>query len=87
MVEQLFNTMEGSTAPDFGYELREGSEWEDCFACHIGSDRYRVIWELLPAEEDFENAADEVVPILILRVGPKTDEFGRTIYEDGRPEG
>jgi hypothetical protein len=45
-----------------------------------------VIWEILPAIEDYEgDPGDEVVPVAILRVGPKTDERGHTIYESPRP--
>jgi hypothetical protein len=67
-----------------GYPL-EG-EWEGCYAVHTGRDRYRVIWEILPAIEDYTGEpGDEVVPIVILRVGPKTDTQGRTIYGEPRP--
>jgi hypothetical protein len=47
--------------------------------------RYRVIWEILPPIEDYEDVTDEVIPVVILRVGPKTDVHGHTIYEDPRP--
>jgi hypothetical protein len=78
----LFDSLERT--PDLGYPL-EG-EWEGCFAVHCGRDRYRVIWEILPAEEDYEgDPGDEVIPVVILRVGPKTDTQGHTIYEDPRP--
>lgn len=78
----LFDNLEST--PDLGYAL-EG-EWEGCYAVHIGRDRYRVIWELLPPVEDYEgDPGDEVVPVVILRVGPKTDEQGHTIYESPRP--
>jgi hypothetical protein len=53
---------------------------------HAGADKYRVIWEIMPPIEDYERApGDQVVPIAILRVGPKTDAQGRTIYEEPRP--
>jgi hypothetical protein len=78
----LFDNLEKT--PDLGYPLED--EWEGCFAVHIGNDRYRVIWEILPPVEDCEgDPGDEVVPIVILRVGPKTDERGHTIYESPRP--
>ena len=78
----LFDTLEKT--PDLGYPL-EG-EWEGCFAVHCGRDRYRVIWELLPAEEDYEgDPGDELIQVVILRVGPKTDAQGHTIYESPRP--
>jgi hypothetical protein len=80
-IERLFDVIE--TTPDMGYELRD--EWEGCMAVHCGRDRYRVIWEPLPPEEDYDGITDEIIPVVILRVGPKTDSAGRTIYEDGRP--
>jgi len=55
-------------------------------AVHVGSDRYRVIWEMLDPTDDYTGAADEVIPVVILRIGPKTDAQGRTIYEFLRPE-
>jgi hypothetical protein len=51
----------------------------------VARDRCRVIWEIFDPEEDYEGLADEVVLVVILRVGPKTDSRGRTIYEAGRP--
>ena len=48
-------------------------------------DRYRVIWEIADPNEDYENLADQVVPVVILRVGPKTDSQGHTIYVSPRP--
>ncbi len=77
----LFDALEQT--PDLGYPLQ--GEWEGCFAVHVGNDRYRVIWELLPATEDYKGGpGDEVVPVAILRVGPKTDGTGRTIYNAPR---
>jgi mRNA-degrading endonuclease RelE of RelBE toxin-antitoxin system len=42
----LFDQLEAN--PEIGYLLQ--GEWAGCRAIHIGNDRYRVIWELLPAE-------------------------------------
>lgn len=80
-VNGLFDVIERT--PDFGYELRD--EWAGCMAVHCGRDRYRVIWEQLEPVEDLEGIADEVIPVVILTVGPKTNTAGRTIYETGRP--
>jgi hypothetical protein len=55
-------------------------------AVHCGQDRYRVIWEVLDPEEDYTGIADEVVPIVILRVGPKTDSKGVSVYNQERPD-
>lgn len=76
-INAFLDKLEGM--PEVGYELT--GEWEGCFAVHIARDRYRIIWELLPPEEDYSGEADEVIPIVILTVGPKTDSSGRTIYE------
>lgn len=76
--DRLFPQIE--LTPDLGYELR--GEWEGCQAVHCGRDRYRVIWEVLEPEEDYTGMADMVVPVAVIRVGPKTDSRGRTIYED-----
>jgi len=54
-------------------------------AVHCGQDRYRVIWEVLDPIEDYTGAADEVIPVVVLRIGPKTDAQNRTIYERDRP--
>lgn len=78
----LFDQLEKT--PDLGYPLED--DWEGCFAVHVGRDRYRVIWEMLPAVEDYEgDPEDEVIAVAILRVGPKTDEYGHTIYQSPRP--
>jgi hypothetical protein len=77
--------METSTSPDFGHALRAGTEWEGCYAAHVGRDRYRVIWELLDPEPDPDQIAEQLISVLIIRVGPKTDSSGHTIYEQGRP--
>lgn len=66
-------------SPDIGYELR--GEWAGCLAAHCGRDKYRVIWEVLDSEDDYTDLADMVTPISVLKVGPKTDSRGRTIYE------
>jgi hypothetical protein len=79
---KLFRVLEKT--PDLGYPLED--EWEGCFAVHVGSDRYRVIWEILPPVDDYAGASgDQVIPVVVLRVGPKTDEYKRTIYEQPRP--
>jgi hypothetical protein len=78
-VEQLLDVIERT--PDFGYELRD--EWDGCWAVHCGRDRYRVIWEHLEPMEDYDGIADQVVPVVVLRVGPKAAR-GRTIYDEGR---
>ena len=65
--------------PDRGYALR--GEWDGCRATHAGRDRYRVIWEELSPEVDYTGVADEVVPVVVLRVGPKTASDGRAIYD------
>jgi hypothetical protein len=79
----LFDQLEKS--PDLGYPL--SGEWQGCYAVNIGQDRYRVIWEVMEPMEDYESdPGDEVIPVVILRVGPKTDaRTGRTIYESPRP--
>jgi mRNA-degrading endonuclease RelE of RelBE toxin-antitoxin system len=82
-IQKLFDTLE--TTPDLGYEL--GGAWAGCMAVHVGKDRYRVIWELFPPEDDYSGLADQVVPVVILRVGPKTDRRGRTIYERAKRPG
>lgn len=76
----LFDQLEKS--PDLGYAL--DGEWEGCYAVHIGRDRFRVIWELMPPIEDYDSG-DELIPVVILRVGPKTDPWGRAIYDAPRP--
>lgn len=81
-IERLFDVIERT--PDFGYELRD--QWEGCIAVHAGRDRYRIIWELLDPERDYTGVAAEVIPVVILSVGPKTDASGRSIYDRERPE-
>lgn len=80
-IDELFDQIE--LTPDLGYELR--GEWEGCYAVHCARDRYRVIWEILEPVVDYSGETDFVVPVAILRVGPKTDSRGRTIYDEGRP--
>ena len=53
-------------------------------AVHVGRDKYRVIWQIGDAGHDYEGVADEVVPVYILRIGPKTDG-SMTIYDGDRP--
>lgn len=78
----LFDQLEKS--PDFGYAL--DGEWEGCYAVHVGRDRYRVIWEPMEPIEDYAgDPGDELIVVAILRVGPKTDPWGHTIYEAPRP--
>jgi hypothetical protein len=70
--------------PRQGKPLRD--EWIGCRGLHFGSDKYRLIWEILPAIDDYEGQQDDkVIPIIILRVGPKIDAQGNTIYESPRP--
>lgn len=53
---------------------------------HFGNDRYRLIWEILPAEEDYAGKSDDrIIPVVVLRVGPKKDARERTIYQKPRP--
>lgn len=60
-------------------------EWEGCRRAHVCDDNYRVIWRELPEIEDFEGTDDDVVvPVQVLRVGPKMMLAG-TIYEQPRP--
>lgn len=80
-VNRLLDLIE--TEPSLGYELQ--GPWAGCMAVHCGRDRYRVIWIVLDPEEDYTGTTDWVVPITVVRVGPKTDSRGATIYERGRP--
>lgn len=60
---------------DLGVPLH--GEWEGCRRAHICDDRYRVIWRDLPEIEDYEGAkGDVVVPVQVLRVGPKVQLLG-----------
>lgn len=73
--------------PDIGGHPLTG-EWEGCNTVHVARDRYRVIWTELDPEAGYEGDDEiEIVPIVVLRVGPKTDARHRTIYETKeRPE-
>jgi len=64
------------------------SEWEGCRRAHVCNDRYRVIWKELPEIEDYEGGeGDTVVPVQVLRVGPKVLLGGGTIYQQPNPLG
>lgn len=65
---------------DLGYPLR--GELAGHRAVHVCNDRYRIIWRELPEIEDYTGAEDDrVVPVEVVRVGPKTPIGGGTIYE------
>jgi hypothetical protein len=69
---------------DLGVPLR--GEWEGCRRAHVCDDRYRVIWRDLPEIDDYEGAeGDVVIPVQVLRVGPKVQLSGDTIYEQPSP--
>ena len=69
---------------DLGVPMR--GQWEGCRRAHVCDDRYRVIWRDLPEIEDYEGTeGDLVVPVQILRVGPKAQLTGGTIYEQPSP--
>ena len=60
-------------------------EWEGCRRAHVCDDRFRVIWRDLPEIDDYEGSeGDTVVPVKVLRVGPKV-QVGGTIYEQPLP--
>ena len=68
--------------PELGYPLR--GEWAGavrCTAAMIDT----ASWRILEPIEDYEGQTDLVVPVAILRIGPKTDRRGRTIYERAAP--
>jgi hypothetical protein len=66
--------------PEIGYELED--EWTGYRAIHIGNDRYRVIWRIDPPEEDYERPeGSQVIPVIVVRIGPKTSAVGVTIYD------
>ena len=66
--------------PSIGYELAD--EWAGYRAVHIGNDRYRVIWRIDPPEEDYTRAEGcQVVPVVVVRIGPKTNMMGKSIYD------
>lgn len=63
-------------------------EWEGCRRAHVCDDRYRVIWIEQAEIEDYEGGeGDTVVPVLVLRVGPKVLLGGGTIYQQPNPLG
>ena len=78
-IQKFFRELEKSEA--LGYPLH--GEWEGCRAAHVVDDRYRVIWREGPEIEDYSGAEDDtVVPVQVLRVGPKAPTRGTTIYEE-----
>ena len=81
-IEELFRVLERSA--DFGYPLRD--PWTGYQAVHVAQDRYRVIWREFPPESDYTGGdGDEVVPVVVVRVGPKTDAQHRSIYDEPPP--
>jgi hypothetical protein len=43
-----------------------------------------VIWRLGPEEEDpTRPEGSKVIPVYVLRIGPKTSSSGHTVYDDG----
>jgi hypothetical protein len=70
--------------PFQGYSLHR--EWLGCRGLHFGNDEYRLIWELMPIEEDYRGAeGDKVTPVIVLCVGLKTDPREGVIYDQPRP--
>ena len=70
--------------PFQGYSLRR--EWLGCRGLHFGSDKYRLIWEVRPIEDDYEGAeGDQVTPVIVLCAGPKTGLQEGVIYDQPRP--
>lgn len=70
--------------PFQGYSLH--GEWLGCRGLHFGSDKYRLIWEVMPIEEDYRGTeGDKVTPVIVLCVGPKTDPQECVIYDQPRP--
>ena len=63
-------------------------EWAGCCGERVGHlEKYRVIWELLNPEEDYDGRpGDLVIPILVLRAWKKRPAAGGTIYDQPRPE-
>jgi hypothetical protein len=70
---------------DFGYELRD--PWPPgCFAVHCGDDKYRLIWKVYPEEDDYSRPeGSKVIPIVVLRLGPKTSYSEGTLLYDEPP--
>jgi hypothetical protein len=81
-IQKFFRELEKPSG--VGIEMR--GEWEGCRRAHVCEDRYRVIWRDLPETEDYAGDADDtVVPVIVLRVGPKLLPSGETIYQQPRP--
>jgi hypothetical protein len=81
-IQKFFRDLEKTG--DLGTRMH--AEWEGCSRAHVCNDLYRVIWQDLPEVEDYAGAAgDTVVPVVILRVGPKMLPTGETIYHQPRP--
>jgi hypothetical protein len=77
-IQKFFRRLEADAG--LGYDLR--GEWEGWRAIHLCSDRYRVIWQDRPEIDDFEGAdGDTVVPVVVIRVGPKNQPAGGTVYD------
>lgn len=82
-IQKFFRELERISG--LGVEMR--GEWEGCRRAHVCDDRYRVIWRDLPETEDYAGGpGDTVVPVVVLRVGPKVLPSGETIYQQPRPE-
>jgi hypothetical protein len=82
-IQKFFRELEKTR--DLGIEMH--GEWEGCRRAHVCDDRYRVIWRDLPETEDYAGDADDtVVPVVVLRVGPKVLPSGETIYQQPRPK-
>ena len=82
---QKFLSEQLAKRADVGVPLH--GEWEGCRRAHVCDDLFRVIWRDLPEIEDYEGKPDNtVVPVQVLRVGPKVQLEG-TIYEQPNPLG
>jgi hypothetical protein len=82
-IQKFFRELEKTSG--LGIEMR--GEWRGCRRAHVCDDRYRVIWQDLPETKDYAGSADDtVVPVVVLRVGPKALPSGKTIYQQPRPE-
>jgi hypothetical protein len=69
---------------DLGVKMR--GEWEGCRRAHVYGDRYRIIWRELPETEDYAGGPDDkIIPVQVLRAGPKTLPSGETIYQQPNP--
>jgi hypothetical protein len=70
--------------PFQGYSLQ--GEWLGCRGLHFGNDKYRLVWEVMPIEEDYRGGdGDKVTPVAVLCAGPKKDPQERVIYDQPRP--